>query len=68
MKSLRPYIGRTVLVNVAGARERAFRGTLTRVAADLLVLDNAELVDPAGGHLDGQALIPTGTVTWVQVV
>lgn len=60
-RSIRPYVGRTVVVNVDG---EPLRGVLHSVGKDCMILTNAEGAD--GATLDGVIIVPLPTV--VQVV
>lgn len=60
-RTLRPYVGRTI---VAAAGESTLRGTLSRVDRAAIVITNAEQDD--GTRIDGTVIIPLPTV--VQVV
>jgi len=68
VRTLKRYLGRKVIINIAEGSERAFSGTLTSVRGDVLVLRDATLIDPRGGDLSGSVIIPIALVVWVQVV
>lgn len=65
MKHLRRYIARTVVVHTDGP---VFQGTLANAYAEGLVIDRPTVLGPTGGPLDGQVVVNTAAVTWVQVV
>jgi hypothetical protein len=66
VKYLKRHIGRTLLVVTAGGD--TFKGRLAAVTRDSVVLGGVTTVGPSGGPLDGLVAVPTGAVTWVQVV
>ena len=60
-RTLRPYVGRTVVVNIDG---ESMRGILQSVARGAITIAHAEAAD--GGRIDGVVVVPLPVV--VQVV
>lgn len=60
----RGYVGARVVVQVG---DESIAGTLVE-AGDLLVLQDAALLTAGVQDVDGRAVIPSGSVRWLQVL